>query len=76
LTFQIRKRGGLAPTVRPDFEWVTDDAILAGTGWEDPDGGYVERFQVLRFRDGRIADMQGFASRRAADRYCRRLRGS
>jgi hypothetical protein len=72
----MRKRGGQAPIVKPEFEWVADDAILGSTIWTNDDGTHVERFQVLQFRDGKIADMQGFATRRQADRYCQKLTGS
>jgi len=51
---------------------VGDDKILASTVWLGADGRRVERFQVLTIRGGKIADMQGFASRRQAERFARR----
>jgi hypothetical protein len=51
---------------------VGDDRIIGSTVWLDDDGRRVERFQVLTIRDGKITDMQGFASRRQAERFARR----
>jgi hypothetical protein len=34
----------------------------------------VERFQVITVRDGKIVDLQGCASLRAAERFARRPR--
>jgi hypothetical protein len=72
LTFQIEKRGGLPPTVRREFTQVGDDKIIASTEWSTPDGRPEERYQVITFRDGKIRDMQGFRSRREAERFARR----
>jgi hypothetical protein len=71
LAFQIEKRP--SPTqVQPEFMRVGDDVILGSTTWVNESGRRVERFQVLTIRDGKIADMQGFASRRQAERFARR----
>ena len=51
---------------------VGDDRIIGSTAWVNTDGSRVERFQVLTIRDGKIADMQGFASRRQAERFARK----
>ena len=51
---------------------VGDDRIIGSTAWVNADGSRVERFQVLTIRDGKIADMQGFASRRQAERFAHR----
>lgn len=58
-------------TVQPEFE-VVGDKILGSTLWTDEQGRRQERYQVLTIRDGKIADLQGFASRRAAERFARR----
>jgi hypothetical protein len=71
LAFQIEKRS--SPTrVQPEFIRVGDDRIIGSTAWLNDDGRRVERYQVLTIRDGKIADMQGFASRRQAERFARR----
>jgi len=72
LQFQIGKRGGRPPGVRPEFTTVGDDRIIGSTLWLDEDGKRIERFQVLTTRDGKIVDMQGFETRRQAERFARR----
>jgi hypothetical protein len=72
LAFQIQKRGERRMDVRPEFTQVGEDRIIGSTRWTGADGVRHERFQVLTLRDGKIADMQGFASRRAAERFARR----
>lgn len=57
------------PKVQPEFVQV-GDKIIGSTQSQD-EGGGRERFQVLTIRDGKIADMQGFASRRQAERFAR-----
>jgi hypothetical protein len=58
--------------VQPRFEEVGDDTIIASTEWLAADGARGERFQVLKLRDGKIVDMQGCTSLRAAERFARR----
>jgi hypothetical protein len=45
--------------------------VIGSTTWV-AGGRRVERFQVLTIRDGKIVDMQGCKSRRAAMRFARR----
>lgn len=56
--------------LRPEFT-VLGDTIIGSTRWLGADGRRHERFQVLTIRDGKIVDMQGCASRRAAERFAR-----
>jgi hypothetical protein len=70
LRFQIGKRGGRPIDVRPEFTQV-GDRIIGSTIWRDEHGRDVERYQVLTIRDGKIADMEGFRTRRQAERFAR-----
>jgi hypothetical protein len=72
LKLQIRKRGRGRIDVRPEFARVGEDTIIGSTRWLDADGDCQERFQVLTFREGKIVDLQGCASRREAERLARR----
>jgi hypothetical protein len=72
LAFQLSKRGS-GPEVQPELTRAGPNAIVASTIWTDDDGRRVERFQVVTIRDGKIADLQGFATRWRAERYARRL---
>ena len=65
----MQKRGGRMPEVQPEFTLVGDDTIIGSTRFVDDGGNRVERFQVITYRDGKITDMQGFASRRQAERF-------
>ena len=58
--------------VQPEFEQVDDRTIIGSVRWETDDGRRRERFQVVTVRDGKIADLQGCASRREAERFIRR----
>jgi hypothetical protein len=69
LTFQIKKRGERRIEVQPDFVQVGDNKIIGSTRWMGADGIRHERYQVLTLRDGKVIDMQGCASRRAAERF-------
>jgi hypothetical protein len=71
LTLQIKKQGAHQVAVQPDFV-VGDDRIIGSTTWLAADGRRHERFQVVTIRDGKIADLQGCASRREAERFARR----
>jgi hypothetical protein len=71
LAFQIKKRGE-APRVVPEFTEVGDNKVIGSTVWRNELGDHVERYQVITFRDGKIVDMQGCASRREAERFARR----
>ena len=72
MTFQIRKREGRSPSVQPEFTAVGDDRVIGSTVWLDESGRRIERYQVLTIRDGKIADVQGCATRRQAERFARR----
>jgi hypothetical protein len=71
LQFQIGKRGGRPRIVRPEFMQVGDDEIIGSIWWLDDAGRRVERFQVITHREGKISDLQGCSSRRAAERFAR-----
>jgi hypothetical protein len=71
LAFQLEKWGQRIE-VQPEFTWVGDDTIIGSTIWVGDGGKRAERFQVLTIRDGKIADLQGFASRRQAERFAKR----
>ena len=69
-----RARPGTKTFALEQFARVGDRIVLGGR-WTMDDGGHEVAsrfFQVLTVRDGRIVDMQGYASRRAALRYARR----
>jgi hypothetical protein len=72
LTFQIQKRAGEPPSVSPEFTQVGDDRVISSSSWSGDQGKRVERYQVITFRDGKILDLQGFSSRREAERFARR----
>jgi hypothetical protein len=72
LRLQTRKRGPRRG--QPEFTQVADDTIIGSTVWAAEDGRRVERFQVITVRDGKIVDLQGCASLRAAERFARRPR--
>jgi hypothetical protein len=46
--------------------------IIGSTKWLGEDSRRQERYQVLTFRDGKIVDLQGCATRRHAERFARR----
>ena len=70
MRFQLEHRGR-PPQVQPDFTQI-GDKIIGSTIWRDDDGTDVERYQVLTIRGGKIADMQGFRTRRQAERFARK----
>jgi hypothetical protein len=76
LKFQVQKQGSQRSEVQPEFEQVGDDVVIGSTQWLDGDGRRQERFQVITLREGKIADMQGCASRREAERFARRRSAS
>lgn len=69
MQFQIQKRGQRRAEVQTEFEQVGDDKIIGTSSWLNADGRRQERFHVITLRDGNIADMQGFTSRRQARRF-------
>jgi hypothetical protein len=58
--------------VQPENTQIGEDRIIGSASWLTADGKRQERFQVLTLRGGEIIDMQGFRSRRAAERFARR----
>jgi hypothetical protein len=68
----MAKRAGTPMTVQPEFTQVGDDKIISSTSWLRPDGSRQERYQVLTLRGDKIADIQGCASRRQAERFARK----
>ncbi|HEU4612432.1 MAG TPA: hypothetical protein VFS15_10160 [Kofleriaceae bacterium] len=72
MQFQIEKRGAQRIDVQPEFLHVGSDTIIGSTHWLGDDGRRHERFQVITLRNGKIADIQGCATRRSAERFARR----
>jgi hypothetical protein len=72
LRFQIQKRCARRIEVQPEYRQVGEDTIVGSTRWTGAHGRRQERFQVITFRDGKITDVQGCASMRAAERFARR----
>ena len=70
MEFQLKKRTGQPLYVEPEFTQVGENVVIASTRLQAPHGRQ-ERCQVVTFRDGKIADMQGFTSRRQAERFAR-----
>ena len=71
MQFQRAKRGARQDRIGPEFVQV-GDKIIGSAPWTVPGQRYQERFMVLTIRDNKIVDMQGFASRRDADRFANR----
>ena len=72
MAFQIQKRGRQKLEVLPEFDQVSENVIIGSTHWMGVEGRRQERFQVITLRDGMIADLQGCASRREAERQAKR----
>jgi hypothetical protein len=71
LQFLPRKRGERPVPIAPEFTQV-GDKVIASSQWAVAEGRYQERLMVFTFRDGKIIDMQGCASRREAEQYAKR----
>jgi hypothetical protein len=71
LAFQQQKRGGRPLQITPEFLEV-GDKVIASAPWPVSGDRRVERFMVFTVRDAKIVDMQGFTSRREAERFARR----
>jgi ketosteroid isomerase-like protein len=71
LRLQLKKPGLGSMQIRPTFTQIGDDRIIGSTEWVDENDRRIERFQVLTFRAGKIVDMQGCTSLRAAERFAR-----
>lgn len=72
MQFQIQKGAERRIEVQPEYEQVGDNVIIGSTQTLGADGRRQERFQVITLRDGKIADMQGCATRREAERFAHR----
>ena len=68
---QVKKRAQNRLQVRPEFTQIGEDKIIGSSEWMGTDGRRQVRYQVLTFRDGKIVDIQGCASRREAERFAR-----
>lgn len=68
---QLGKRGGRPPRITPEFIEV-GDKVIASAPWPSSGTRRIERYMVFTVRDAKIIDMQGFASRREAERFARR----
>ena len=56
-----------------DAEFVqVGDKIIASAPWGEPGDRLAERFMVFTIHDGKIVDMQGFTTRRGAERFATR----
>jgi ketosteroid isomerase-like protein len=73
MRFQMKKRGDNRLQVEPEFTQVDENTVIGSSEWMRTDGRRQVRYQVLRFRDGKIVDMQGCSSRREAERFAHRL---
>lgn len=71
MQFSLAHRRGPRGLTAPQFTQV-GDRIIGSAQWMVGDGEHQERFMVFTVRDGKIADMQGFTSRREAERFARR----
>jgi len=71
LQYQLQKRGAGQANITPEFIQL-GDKIIAGAPWSEAADRHQERFMVFTIRDGKIVDMQGFASRREAERFATR----
>ena len=70
MQFQLEKSGGRRYDTTPAFTQV-GDKIIASALWSAPGERRTERFMVFTVREGKIVDMQGFASRREAERFAK-----
>jgi hypothetical protein len=72
LQFQRRKRGARRDVgISPEFVQV-GDKIIGSAPWGAPGEPHLERFMVFTIRNEKIIDMQGFTSRRDAERFADR----
>lgn len=70
MEFQLKKRGDRPLYIEPEFTQVSEHVVIASAHLQARHGRW-ERYQVVTFRDGKIADMQGFTNRRQAERFAR-----
>ena len=71
MQFQRRKLGAGPAPIHPEFVQV-GDKIIGSAPWGTPGDPQQERFMVFTIRDSKIVDMQGFTSRRDAERFAKR----
>ncbi len=71
MQFQLNKRGRRPPQITAEFTQV-GDKVIASAPWGPPGDRRQDRFMVFTFSQGKIVDMQGFASRREAERFANR----
>jgi hypothetical protein len=71
LQFQRAKRGARQGRIDPEFVQV-GDKIIGSAPWGSPDEPRRDRLMVFTIRDDKIVDMQGFTSRRDAERFANR----
>lgn len=67
----MRTSGSRRLEVRPEFEQV-GDRIIASARWVGEGDRRQDRYQVITVKGGKITDMQGFRSRREAERFAHR----
>ena len=73
MEFQRRKSGARRAPIAAEFVQVGDKIIGSAPWGAEGDGdGREERFMVFTVRDEKIFDMQGFTSRREAERFAKR----
>jgi hypothetical protein len=76
LASRISERAGRRLEARTDFIRAGADKIIGTTVLLDERGRRQERYGVLTLRNGRIVEMQGCRSRRAAERFARQTAGA
>jgi hypothetical protein len=57
--------------ITPEFTQI-GDKIIGSAPWPSAGGTSQERFMVFTISADRIVDMQGFTSRREAERFARK----
>ena len=70
MLFQLNQRGGLPLQSTPTFTEI-GDKIIARALWGASNDQRAEHFMVFTTHAGKIIDMQGFTSERAAQRFAR-----
>jgi hypothetical protein len=72
LQFQRDKRRARQARIDAAFEQIGDKIIGSALWGPAARERHQERLLVFTIRDSKIVDMQGFTSRRAAERFARR----
>ena len=68
---QLERRAGRPALITPEFTQI-DDKIIGAAPWPTSEETSHERFMVFTIRADKIVDMQGFTSRREAERFAGR----